>query len=298
MKKTKVSVVELFSGCGMQFRGLENTDCFDPVNVATCENNIDAIIAYAAIHCGLTPELINTYADYPSREQMAKELADKNIGYNFLKDKPYDWNKVARSKDSKQLLQKVWLADKLSKNLGDITKIQTLPHCGLMTFSFPCQSLSVSGKQEGMGEGETRSGLVWEVIRILRNMDDRPNFLIMENVDALVNRKFLPSYEKLNLEFAELGYDVKWQVLNSKFCGIPQNRRRVFGVYYLKDKVNLDNFEFPKSFDKGLRLEDALENEDEIEDKYYIKSDKARRLIELLVVEGKVTPEDFDKKKE
>ena len=295
MKKIKVGVIQAFSGCGMQMSGIENTDCFEPENVATIENDINAIIAYAAIHEGLTPELIESYPDYPSRQEMIDTLVKKNIGYDFLKNKPYNWQRYLNSADSKNFLKTVWLADKLSKNLGDITKIDSIPHCGLLTWSFPCSDLSVSGQQRGMDAGETRSGLAWEVLRILHNTEDRPNFLLMENVDALVSKKFLPSYEALNEEFKKLGYDVKWQVINGKYCGVPQNRRRVFGVYWLRDKIDFSSFEFPKPFWDGTTLQDVLE--DDVDEKYYITSDKARQLIEQLVVTDTVTEEDFDKKK-
>ena len=135
-----------------------------------------------------------------------------------------------------------------------------------------------------MSEGETRSGLAWEVLRILRNMakdGDLPTFLLMENVDALVSKKFIHQYEELNKEFAELGYDCVWQVLNGKFCGVPQNRKRVFGLSYLRDKVDLSTFEFPKPFDNGLRLKDVLE--DEVDEKYYIKNERVDALINSLV---------------
>lgn len=296
MRKIPIKVVQAFSGVGMQMRGIENTDCFEPQNVATIENDINAIIAYAAIHEGLTPELIKDYPDYPSRQEMIDTLVKKNIGYDFVKNKAYNWQKYLNSADNKNFLKTVWLADTLSKNLGDITKIDEIPQCGLFTWSFPCQSLSVSGKQEGIIEGKTRSGLAWEVLRILKNMKERPNFLLMENVDNLVSKKFLPAYESLNKEFAELGYDVKWQIVNAKYCGVPQNRKRVFGIYWLRDKVDLSSFEFPKSFWDGTVLEDILE--DEVDEKYYLTSNKAKELIEKLVVDGKVTEDDFGKKKE
>lgn len=284
MNKIKIKMVSLFSGAGMQERGVENTDCFELERVGACDNDINAIIAYAAIHCGLTPELIANYPDYPSRQEMVDTLVAKNIGYDFVKDKAYNWQKYVNSADSKNYLKTVWLADKLAKNLGDITKIDKLPKCQFMTFSYPCQSLSISGKQEGMIEGETRSGLVFEVLRILRNMkadNELPNFLLMENVDALISKKFIKDYEEINKLFAEIGYDVRYTVLNGKFCGVPQNRKRVFGLYALRDKVDLSKFEFPLPFDKGIRLKDVLE--DEVDEKYYINNERTQELIKSLV---------------
>lgn len=284
MNKIKIKVVQTFSGVGMQMRGIQNTDCFEPENVATVENDINAIIAYAATHEGLTPELINSYSDYPGRQEMVDTLVTKNIGYDFVKNKAYNWQKLVNSADSKNFLKTVWLADKLSKNLGDITKVDRFPKCGLMTTSWPCTDISVSGKQMGMSEGQTRSGLVWEVLRILRNMKqdgDLPNFILAENVDALLSKKFLEGYKELNTHFADLGYDVVYTLLNGKFCGVPQNRRRFFGLYWLRDKINLSNFEFPKPFDKGIRLKDVLE--DEVDEKYYIDNERTRELIKNLV---------------
>lgn len=288
-KKVKLLLVETFSGQGMQRRGIENSGLFDVESVATCETDGNVIISYAAIHEGMTMDMVMNYEEYPSREEMAKELADKHINYDFVKDKEYDWNKIARSKDSKEILRRTWLACKLTKNVGDITRVEKFPHCGMLTFSFPCTDLSIAGQQKGMIEGETRSGLVYEVLRIIKNMKedgDAPNFLLMENVDALVNSKNIDKYNALNNEFKELGYDVKYKIMNGKYAGVPQNRKRVFALYSLK---SLDNFEFPLEFDNGIRLKDILL--DEVDEKYYIKSEKAQALIDELIQNGTLSEE-------
>lgn len=282
----------------MQERGIENTGLFDMEIVNTCEMDSDAIISYAAIHHDLTKDDVINYTEYPSREEMASQLSNKRIGYDFVKDKPYDWQKLAKSKDSKMRLQTVWLADKVNKNVGDIMKVDSFPKCDLLTFSFPCTDISIAGRQAGMVEGETRSGLVYEVLRILKNMkteNNLPTYLLMENVDALVNKKNKPQYEALNEEFAELGYDCKYEVLNGKNCGVPQNRSRVFAIYWLKDSVDLSAFEFPKPFDDGKRLKDILL--DDIPEKYYINNERAEALIRDLVMNDKVIPTDDTIKK-
>ena len=294
----KIKVIELFSGVGMTIRGMRNTNLYDVESINTCEMDSDAIISYAAIHNNLTKDKVQNYDRYPTREEMAQQLADKHIGYDFLKKKEYDWQKLARSKDTKMRLQTVWLADKLSKNLGDICLVNKLNYCDLLSFTYPCTDLSIAGRQAGMIEGETRSGLVYEVLRILKNMkaeDNLPTYLLMENVDALVNKKNKPQYEALNEEFADLGYDVKWQVLNGKNCGVPQNRSRVFAIYWLRDKVDLSTFEFPQPFDDGRRLKDVLL--DEVDEKYYITNERAQALIRDLVMNDKVVPTDESVKK-
>lgn len=292
LEKKDLTVVTTFSGVGFQERGLEDTGLFNIKVLSTCETDINAIISYAAIHNEMTPEMVNDYSDYPSREQMAKELSDMHIGYDFTKDKEYDWGKVARSKDSKQMLQKTWLACKLNKNVGDITRVSKFPKSDLFTFSFPCVDLSIAGKQKGMIKGETRSGLVYEVLRILQNMketNELPTFLLMENVDALVNKKNKPQYEALNEEFKALGYECQYTVMNTKYTGIPQNRSRVYGLYYLSH-IDLSKFQFPLPFDNGIRLKDVLE--DEVDEKYYITNEKAQALIEELILNGTLVEND------
>lgn len=135
MDKPKISLVELFSGVGFQRMGMENCDLYNIESVATCDMDNYAVIAYAAIHCGMTQEMVDTYG-YPSREEMAQDLIKLNMGYDFKKQKKYDWYKKAKGKD--QFLNKVWLACKLSNNLGDISCVMELPKCNMMTYSFPC----------------------------------------------------------------------------------------------------------------------------------------------------------------
>ena len=92
---------------------------------------------------------------------------------------------------------------------------------------------------------------------------------LFENVKNLVSKKFMPDFNNLLDILNDLGYNSYWQVLNAKDCGIPQNRERVFVISIRKD-IDNGTFAFPKPFDNGLRLDDVLQNEDEIEDKYYL----------------------------
>lgn len=89
--------------------------------MSVSEIDKEAIVSYAAIHCGLTVELIDNYPDYPSNDEMAEHLTKINLGYNPEKDKCYDWYKLARRKSGE--IRKYWLACKLANNIGDINKI-------------------------------------------------------------------------------------------------------------------------------------------------------------------------------
>ena len=136
MERVKLSVNELFSGIGNQVRGIRDTNLFDVTVACTSDIDKDVMVSYAAIHNGLTNEMIESYSNYPSRERMAQDLLDRKIGYDFKNNKPYDWNKKARSKS--KYLEKCWLAMKLSNNLGDISGIEELPYADLWTVSFCC----------------------------------------------------------------------------------------------------------------------------------------------------------------
>ena len=153
------------------------------------------------------------------------------------------------------------------KNLGDISKIasEDIPDCDLVTYGFPCQDVSVAGNQKGIVAGQTRSGLLYEALRIIEAK--KPSYAICENVKNLVGKKFKPDFDKLLFMLDELGYNSYWQVLNAKDYGIPQNRERVFVISIRKD-IDNGTFKFPEKFPLELRLKDMLE--DEVDEKFYL----------------------------
>lgn len=152
------------------------------------------------------------------------------------------------------------------KNYGDITKMTSIPSCDIFTYSFPCTDLSKAGKQMGLGK-ETRSGLVYEVLRLLKATSDKPKVLIMENVVDLVQVNFVKQFNEIQYELEKLGYKNYNEVCNAKDYGIPQNRERVFMVSVLGDY----SYEFPRKQKLELRLKDLLETN--VDEKYYL-SDK------------------------
>ena len=171
----------------------------------------------------------------------------------------------------------------------DITKIHGLDlgiedtenFTYLMTYSFPCQDLSVAGKGKGMAKGDgTRSGLLWEVERLLNEVENLPQVLLMENVPQVHGKKNVQDFEKW-IEFLESkGYSNYWQDLNAKNYGVAQNRNRCFMVSILGNF----KYEFPEPIELTKKMKDYLE--DEVEDKYYINNEKADRLIQQLLDNG------------
>ena len=156
-----------------------------------------------------------------------------------------------------------------SMNLGDITKVDTskLPNdIDLLTYGFPCQDISLAGKQRGFEhDGErTRSGLFFEALRLIEDL--RPKFAICENVKNLTGKKFTKEFQIVLESLEEAGYRNYWQVLNAKDYGIPQNRERVF-IISIRNDID-KGYEFPKPYPLKLRLKDMLDKD--VEDKYYL----------------------------
>lgn len=168
-----------------------------------------------------------------------------------------------------------------SMNYGDITKIdeKKLPKdIDLITYGFPCQDISLAGKQKGLFNEDgtqTRSGLFFEALRIIE--ETQPKIAIAENVKNLVGKKFKEQFEIVLSSLERAGYNNYWKVLNAKDYGIPQNRERVFIVSIRKD-IDTGVFEFPEPYELKLRLKDLLE--DEVDEKFYIANKQIKQLFE------------------
>lgn len=151
----------------------------------------------------------------------------------------------------------------------------------LLTYSFPCQDLSVAGKGRGMTKGSgTRSGLLWEVERLLNEVENLPQVLLMENVPQVHGAKNMNDFQSW-IDFLESkGYTNFWQDLNAKNYGVAQNRNRTFMVSIL----GRAKFKFPEPIELKYIMKDYLE--DSVEEKYYVTSPKALELIDRLKEEG------------
>ena len=151
----------------------------------------------------------------------------------------------------------------------DLNIVDTEHYNYLLTYSFPCQDLSNAGKGRGMEKGSgTRSGLLWEVERLLNECTELPQVLLMENVPQVHGKKNIEHFEKWIAFLESKGYSNYWKDLNAKDYGIPQNRNRCFMVSVLGEY----SYEFPKPIPLELNLGDLLEKE--VDEKYYL-SEKA-----------------------
>ena len=109
-----------------------------------------------------------------------------------------------------------------------------VPRVDCWCFGAPCQDFSIAGKRAGL-DGDS-SSLVREVFRVLGELEekDRPEWLIYENVKGMLSSNRGGDFLSIILAMEELGYDIEWQVFNSKYHGVPQNRERVYTLGHLR----------------------------------------------------------------
>lgn len=164
-------------------------------------------------------------------------------------------------------------------NLGDITKINIdeLPRdIDLITYGFPCQDISIAGKQKGLLNEDgtkTRSGLFFDALKVIEKT--KPKVAVAENVKNLTSKKFKEQFKIVLDSLEQAGYNNYWKVLNAKDYGIPQNRERVFIISIRKD-IDDNSFQIPKGFPLELRLKDVLD--DKVDKKYYLSDVQVKKM--------------------
>ena len=124
-----------------------------------------------------------------------------------------------------------WKAD-------DVTKLRPgdIPYADIWTFGFPCQDISIAGKQRGLSG--KRSGIYYSIIDLVKGKEesDKPTYLLVENVKNLLSVNGGFDFAAVLSEMDEAGYSARWQMLNSKDHGVPQNRERVFFIANLRSR--------------------------------------------------------------
>ena len=296
-----IKLLELFSGIQSQERALRQLGIpYESIGVCDCDK--DVLVASAAMRFDLEKEIVNY--DFPDTETMIKELQDKNIGYSFKKQKHTITSRTPIPK-----LKQYYISDKLLKNLGDISKVERLPRANFVTYSSPCQSFSVAGKLAGAAKTctkcghkwdidfsnpdynykcpvcgnasleSTTSGLLQEVQRLLSiayEENELPEYLMLENVKNLVQKKFIGQFNAWVKWLDSIGYNTYYKVLNAKNYGIPQNRERVFAISIRKD-IDINGFTFPEPIPLTTRLKDILEHD--VPEKYYLPDDRIEKIL-------------------
>ncbi len=268
-----VRLIELFAGIGSQAKALQNLGVdFEKWVISEWEAN--ATKSHKAIHCE------NDNTDY-SKGLNQKDLINALFSMGISNDgkEPMTLKQIARKNE--KWLRETYNAYKATHNISnlmlaagkELNIVDVEKYVYILTYSFPCQDLSIAGKQAGMKKGsKTRSGLLWEVERLLNECTELPQVLLMENVAQVHNKKNFADFKKWIECLEDLGYSNYYADLNAKDYGVPQNRNRCFMVSILGDY----SYTFPLPMPLTKRLKDILETD--VDEKYYL-SQKAKEYI-------------------
>lgn len=195
----------------------------------------------------------------------AQAKALENLGVDFEHYRICEFDKYA-VKSYNAIHGMDFVTSDITKIGGaDLGIVNTDKYCYIMTYSFPCQDLSICGKQKGMSKGgNTRSGLLWEVERLLNEVDNLPDILLMENVIQVHSKKNRSDFNKWISFLENKGYSNYYADLNSKNYGVAQNRNRCFMVSILGDY----NYEFPQPVQLDKVMFDYLD--EKVDEKYFL----------------------------
>ena len=237
-------------------------------------------IMYEPVRIKKPIRLIELFAGYGSQA-----MALERIGANFEHYRVVEFDKYAIKSYNAVHGTDFPTMDITKVHASDLNICDTESFTYLLTYSFPCTDLSVAGKQAGMKKGSgTRSGLLWEVERILKEIRDKggelPQILFMENVPQVHSDDNMPDFQNWIDFLTSLGYVSYWQDLNAKNYGVAQNRERCFMFSFLGEY----NYHFPQPIPLKKKLKDYLE--DDVDEKYYINNEKAEKLIKQLIDNG------------
>lgn len=268
-----IRLIETFSGYGSQALALKYLGV-EFEHWKTCEWAIKSIQAYKDIHFPNVTKEINM-----SKDEMIDYLYYKGISNNY--NEPMTKNQISRlsGKQLKTIIENIEITHNLvniqqAKGIDfDITDKEHYEY--IMTYSFPCQDLSLAGKGKGMADTSTRSGMLWEVERILKELKETnslPQILLMENVPQVHGTDNVKHFNKWQLALENMGYKNYFQDLIATDYGIPQTRNRCFMISILGDY----SYTFPKPIPLQLKLKNLLEKE--VDEKYYL-SDKMKKYI-------------------
>lgn len=194
--------IDWFAGIGGFRRGMElaGHEC-----VGFCEFDKFATASYISMHL-LTDE----------QRKRLDELPQKKRQKEILKDEYRNGE---------------WYANDVRRVCAD-----DIPKADCWCFGFPCQDISVTGKQ--LGFQGNRSSLFFRVMYLIGQLkeEDKPTYLFIENVKNLLSVNGGWDFARLLIEMEQGGYDAEWQVLNSKDFGVPQNRERCFIIGHLRGR--------------------------------------------------------------
>lgn len=262
-----IKLIELFAGYGSQLLAFKYLGA-NAEHYKICEWAVPSIEAYNDIH-------VRDYTDYSKGltvESVVNALIEKGVSFDY--NQPATLEQIKRKPEEQ--LRRIYNNIVATSNLVDVTKTKGSDfymndresYNVFMSYSSPCQDLSIAGKLMGMDEDSgTRSSMLWQVGRILnemKEMNQLPDVLMMENVPQVMYEKNSVNFNKWLDVLDKLGYHSFYKILEATDFGIPQTRKRCFVISIPKGY----SYEFPAGWPLNKKLKDLLE--DDVDEKYYL----------------------------
>ena len=224
--------------------------------------------------------LIELFAGYGSQA-----LALKYLGIPFEHHFVCEFDKYAIQSYNEIHGTDFEVSDVTQITANDMNITETDKYKYLLTYSFPCTDLSCAGKQMGMQRNSgTRSSLLWEVERLLKECVELPQYLLMENVPQVIGKSNINLFGEWIDTLKGLGYESHCEILNSKDYGIPQNRERCFMVSILRTENK--KFSFPDPIKPSLRLSDLIERD--VDDEEFKSQERTEKILKGLVTKDQL----------
>ena len=263
----EIALIELFAGYGSQALALKYMG-IPYKHHKICEWAVKSIQAYKDMHM---TEDTTDYSKELTTDEIKEYLYNKGISSNY--NEPMTKEQVYRLSEEK--CRTIYNNIQATHNLVNIQQvgggmldiIDKDKYTYLLTYSFPCQDISNAGNRKGFEDTSTRSGMLWEVERILKEckeLNQLPDILLMENVPLVHSMDNIQSFAKWISSLESMGYRNYYEDLIATDYGIPQTRNRTFMVSILGDY----KYTFPEKIPLELKLKDLLE--EDVDEKYYL----------------------------
>lgn len=272
-----IRLIEFFAGYGSQALALKYLGVpFEHWKI--CEWAVPSIQAYKDAHF---TDNNRDYSENLTIEEIINYLFNKGISMDY--NQPMKKEQIKRLKEEQ--LRTIYNNIITTNNLVNIQQVHGKDleivnkdeYDYIFTYSFPCQDLSLVGKGKGMSKGSgTRSGMLWEVERILdecNQLGTLPQILLMENVPQIIGEKNIKDFQSWREKLESLGYSNYIEVLNAKYYGVPQNRERAFMISILGEY----NYNFPVGKKLNKRLKHILEKK--VDKKYYLTNNMIKCIL-------------------
>lgn len=216
-----IRLIEFFAGIGSQAKALKNLNAsFEHWHI--CEWAIPSILAYNEIHHNELPKYGIDYSKDLTKEEIVEYLFKRGVSINY--NEPAKLEQIKRMQEDK--LRNLYNAIISTNNLvnvqethgKDLEIIEKDKYCYMLSYSFPCQDLSLAGLGKGMSrDAGTRSGMLWEVERILdecSELETLPDVLLMENVPQVIGANAINDFQEWRAKLETLGYSNYVECLN------------------------------------------------------------------------------------